>query len=78
MSSLKLPLRVLPGSIGTGFIAVADADGHLIDLTEHHAKVIVAALGADAAQDNCDYEHSGRICMKCGWVPNAEKETKCE
>ena len=53
MSSLKFPLRVLPGYkfLTTMRWAVVDADNQPIELTKHQGEVIVAALEADAEKE---------------------------
>jgi len=46
---LKLPLRVLPGGVNAEHIFIVDRDNHAIEMTDHRAEIIVAALTADAS-----------------------------
>ena len=48
---LKLPLRVVPGLIDRGGWVLVDADYNQLEMTDHRAEVIVAALTADAEKE---------------------------
>lgn len=77
---LKLPLRI--GTTGFNGILILDADNRTIEMTDHRAAVIVAALEADdEIQESyaaCAYEHGTDECIGCGWWPDAEQEVQGE
>ncbi len=48
---LKLPLQISYGLTDTHRIIILNRDGNPIEITEHRAAVIVAALTADAEKE---------------------------
>lgn len=51
---LKLPLRIMPGFMDTERWCVVDADNQPVVMTKHRARIIVAALTADAEKGERD------------------------